>query len=58
MHNIDGISQSFDILKWEVVDYEPAESRRAELYKDRKIIATNNHGGEERSREPSKYRLC
>ena len=51
MHNIDDISQLLGILKWEVVDYESAESRRAELYEDREIIVGSDHGGKERSGE-------
>jgi len=48
MHNIDDISQSLGILEWEVVDYEPAESRRAQLYEDRKIKYSREHGADER----------
>jgi hypothetical protein len=36
MQNIDDISQLLGILEWEVVDYEPTESRWAELYENRK----------------------
>ena len=57
MHNIDDISQLLGVLKWEVVDYEPAKSRRAELYEDRKIIYSREHGGEERAGELRMYTL-
>ena len=51
MHNIDDISQSLGILEWEIIDYEPAESRRAELNEDRKIVVSSGHAGEERTGE-------
>jgi hypothetical protein len=51
MHNIDDISQSLGILKWEVVDYEPTESRRAQLYEDRKIKYSREHAADERAGE-------
>jgi hypothetical protein len=49
MHNINDISQLLGILKWEVVDYEPAESRRAELHENRKIKYSREHGADERA---------